>query len=79
MRTNLKNSKTSNASWQGEQFKVIMNLLFKDNLSRNMLTMRTKGGAPLNFKSELKIKKWKMTSSVEVKLKLSSLSSNHEL
>ena len=55
-----------------------MNLLFKDNLSRNMLTMRTKGRVPLNLKSELNIKNKKITSSGEVKQKLSLLSSNFE-
>ena len=54
------NLNTSDALWQEEQFKAIMKLLFKDNLRRNMLTMRIKGGVPLNFKSELNIKnkKW---------------------
>ena len=76
---NLKNAKTSNAPYQEEQLKVIVNLLFKDNLSRNMLTIRTKGEATLNIKSELKLKKVKMASSVEVKLKLSSFLSNLKL
>ena len=45
----------------GGAIKVNMNLLVKDNsskdnLSRNMLLMRIKGGEPLNFLSEPMIK-----------------------
>ena len=40
----------------GGAIKVNMNLLVKDNLSRNMLSMRIKKEEPLNFLSEHSIK-----------------------
>ena len=45
---------------RGRKLKFNMNLLVKDNLSRNILAMRIKGGEPLNFLSEhgIKSKKW---------------------
>ena len=43
----------------GEAIKVNMNLLVKDNLSRNMLSMKIKVEEPLNFLSEPLIKNGK--------------------
>ena len=40
----------------GGAIKVIMNFLLKNNLSKNVLSMRIKGGEPLTFLSELSIK-----------------------
>ena len=58
----------------GRAIKVNMNLLVKDNLSRNVFSMRIKGGEPINFLSELSVKSKKRLQ----ELKSNSLSSNFE-
>ena len=61
----------------GGVIKVNMNILVKDNLSRNMLSMRIKGEEPLNFLSEPLIKNEKSLQELKSNL-TSSLSSNFE-
>ena len=58
--------------------KVNMNLLFKDYLSTIVLSIRIKGGEPLNFLSEPMIKNGKGLQKLNSNLNISSLSSNFE-
>ena len=59
------------------KLKFNMNLLVKDNMSRNMLSMRIKGGEHLNFLSEHSIKSKKRLQKLKSNW-TSSLLSNFE-